>query len=170
MSVSKKIPSRPDFVFCIQVFCTAYKKKTVWIYTSNGNSPITFPHTCLGKNYVFIQAAVKSKQSLILIISHLCFHITIIPSKQNYISKFCTTRSSHSRRLRDKISCWSSVQPKKENEFVKFQVDHSSSGQSIEWRALISSAMFCNILSSRYARHRETFPPFWGQFPVVDDM
>lgn len=104
------------------------------------------------------------------IISHLCFHITIIPSKQNYISKFCTTRSSHSRRLRDKISCWSSVQPKKEHEFAKFQVDHSSSGQSIEWRALISSAMFCNILSSRYARHRETFPPFWGQFPVVDDM
>lgn len=76
------------------------------------------------------------------IISHLCFHITIIPSKQNYISKYCTTGSSHSRRQRDKISCWSSVQPKREHEFAKFQVDHSSSGQSIEWRAL----QFRNVL------------------------
>ena len=87
LSVSKKIPSRPDFVFCIQVFCTAYKKKTVWIYTSNGNSPITFPHTCLGKNYVFIQAAVKSKQSLIL------YH-TFVSTSQLFQENKITFRNS----------------------------------------------------------------------------
>lgn len=87
LSVSKKIPSRPDFIFCIQVFCTAYKKKTVWIYTSNGNSPITFPHTCLGKNYVFIQAAVKSKQSLIL------YH-TFVSTSQLFQANKITFRNS----------------------------------------------------------------------------
>lgn len=73
--------------FVFKCFAPLTKKKTVWIYTSNGNSPITFPHTCIGKNYVFIQAAVKSKQSLIL------YH-TFVSTSQLFQANKITFRNS----------------------------------------------------------------------------
>lgn len=65
--LGKEIPSLPELVFCIQVFCTAYQRKRYEIIfstktvLSNFSMLVLELELCfhLGKNYVFIPHQIK---------------------------------------------------------------------------------------------------------------
>lgn len=166
LSVSQEIPSCPDFVFCIRVFCTAYKRNRCE-FILPAKTVLSHFSVLVLERIVFSFRNHKSNQSLI---SYHTFVSTLQFQANKIISKFCTARrvkeQSEQATARQNL-CWSSVQPKKEYDsiipslwFAKFQVDHPSGCQSVERNSYQFQKCFATFLAA--CTTSENISPFLG--------
>lgn len=169
LSVSQEIPSCPDFVFCIRVFCTAYKGNR-YEFILPAKTVLSHFSMLVLERIVFSFRNHKSNQSLI---SYHTFVSTLQFQANKIISKFCTARrvkeqSKQATARQNLMLIVGSTEKRTRLNNSKFVVCQISSGSLFQLsvyrtKFLSVSKMFCYFPCGMHDIGKH-FPLFGGNF------